>query len=155
MAEPLDVDILNAFMARIVTSASGVIPATSNITNPAVQVGLPLVAFEPPKDVNGNGLRHLRVAPIMRAEPFHPGLSFSGHTERRGILQIDAVIPDNTGEPNGLRLAALVAARFPIGTDLIAGTRRLRLYKEPTIAAAVKDAPWVRYPVSIPYLVIT
>lgn len=146
MAEPLDVDILNAFMARLTTPA---------LTSPATPIGYPLVAFEPPKDANGNGLRHLRVAPILRAEPFHPGIGFNGHTERRGILQIDAVVPDNTGEPNGLRLAALVAARFPIGTDLIAGTHRLRLYKEPTIAAAVKDAPWVRYPVSIPYLVIT
>lgn len=141
MAEPLDVDTLNAFMARLTTPA---------LTSPATPIAFPLVAFTP-----ASGVKYLAIAPIMRAEPFHPGLSFNGHTERRGILQIDAVIPDNTGEPNGLRLAALVAARFPIGTDLIAGTHRLRLYKEPTIAAAVKDAPWVRYPVSIPYLVIT
>lgn len=141
MAEPLDVDILNAFMARLTTPA---------LTSPATPIAFPLVPYTPT-----SGLKYLAVHAIMRAEPFHPGLSFTSHTERRGILQIDAVIPDNTGEPNGLRLAALVAARFPIGTDMIAGTRRLRLYKEPTIAAAVKDAPWVRYPVSIPYLVIT
>lgn len=140
MAEPLDVDILNAFMARLTTPA---------LTSPATPIAFPMVAYTPV-----SGTKYLAVHAIMRAEPFHPGLGFNGHTERRGILQIDAVIPDNTGEPNGLRLAALVAARFPIGTDLIAGTR-LRLYKEPTIAAAVKDAPWVRYPVSIPYLVIT
>lgn len=141
MAEPLDVLILNAFMARLTTPA---------LTSPATPIAYPLVAFTP-----ASGVKYLAIAPIMRAEPFHPGLGFNGYTERRGILQIDAVIPDNTGEPNGLRLAALVAARFPIGTDLVAGSRLLRLYKEPTIAAAVKDAPWVRYPVSIPYLVIT
>lgn len=141
MAEPLDVLILNAFMARLTTPA---------LTSPATPIAFPLVPYTPV-----TGTKYLAVHPIMRAEPFHPGLGFTGHTERRGILQIDAVIPDNTGEPNGLRLAGLVAARFPIGTDLIAGVYRLRLYKEPTIAAAVKDAPWVRYPVSIPYLVIT
>lgn len=141
MAEPLDVDILNAFMARLTTPA---------LTSPATPIAFPLVAFTPT-----SGVKYLAIAPVLRAEPFHPGLAFDSWTENRGILQIDAVIPDNTGEPNGLRLAGLVAARFPIGTDLIAGTYRLRLYKEPTIAAAVKDAPWVRYPVSIPYLVIT
>lgn len=126
----------------------------NHLTTPALigspPIAYPLIAYTPTA-----GTSYLYCHPILRAEPRRPGVNFTGSVLRAGIFQIDAVTPDNVGEGPGLRLADLVAARFAIGTKLVAGTFRLLLDKEPTIAAAVKDAPWVRFPVSIRYLVIT
>lgn len=141
MTEPLDVSIQSALLAQLTTPA---------LTSPATPIAYPLVAYTPTI-----GTAYLDARAILRAAPNHPGADFSAYTIRRGIFQVDAVAPDGAGEAPGLRLAALVAARFAIGTKLVAGSYRLLLDKEPTIAAAVKDAPWVRFPVSIPYLVIT
>lgn len=140
MTEPVDVLVLNALMTQLSTPAiTGSPPIAS-----------PLVGYTPVP-----GTPYLDAHSVLRAEPEHLPIGFSGSTIRRGIFQVDAVVPDAAGEAPGIRLAALVAARFPIGTSLVAGSYRLRLDKEPNIAAAVKDAPWVRFPVSIPYLVIT
>lgn len=126
----------------------------TKLTTPALTgsplIAYPLVAFNPSANTT-----YLAVHPILRAAPRRPGINFTGSVLRAGIFQVDAVAPDGAGEGPGLRLADLVAARFAIGTKLVAGSYRLLLDKEPTIAAAVKDAPWVRFPVSIPYLVIT
>lgn len=126
----------------------------TKLTTPALTgsppIAYPLIAYTPT-----SGTAYLHIHPVMRAEPRRPGVGFTGSVLRAGIFQVDAVVPDNQGEGPGLRLADLVAARFAIGTKLVAGSYRLLLDNEPTIAAAVKDAPWVRFPVSIRYLVIT
>lgn len=149
MTEPVEVLVLNALLGRLVTSASGTIPGTSNITTPATPVASPLANYAPTL-----GTSYLHAHPLLRAEPDAPGLAADSAVIRRGVFQVDAVVPDNRGEAPGLRLAALVRDRFARGTKLVAGTRYLRLDKEPTIAAAVKDAPWVRFPVSIPFEII-
>lgn len=137
----IETDIQDALIARL--KASPVIISAASIANP-------LVAFDP------SGLtQYLAVHAILRAQPLRPALGFTGAVVRRGIFQVDAVIKDGLGERPGLVLAGSVASRFAIGTELVAGSYRLQLDKEPTIAAAVKDAPWVRFPVSIPYLVIS
>ena len=146
MTEPVDVLI----QAALLTKLCGGTAATSDVTNPVTPVALPLITYPPVA-----GTAYLDARAVLRAEPNRPGIGFTGSVIRRGIFQVDAVVPDNKGEAPGLRLAALVAARFAIGTMLVAGSYKLQLVKEPTIAAAVKDAPWVRFPVSIPYLVIT
>lgn len=136
MTEPVDVLILNALMTQISTPAlSGSPPIAS-----------PLVAYAPTP-----GTKYLDCRDPLRAEPDHAGLAAADSTQHRGIFQIDVVVPDGQGAAPGLRLAALVAARFAIGTKVAAGSRYLKFDKVPTIAAAVKDAPWVRFPVSIPY----
>lgn len=146
----IETDIQSALILKLCPTAATVTPAVSDITSPTTRVAMPLVAFSPTA-----GTAYLDARAILRAAPRVTGLGFDSSIERRGIFQVDAVVPDNQGEGPGLRLAALVAARFAIGTKLVAGSYRLLLDKEPTIAAAVKDAPWVRFPVSIPYLIIT
>jgi len=141
----LETDIQAALYTHFTTPA---------LESPVKPRAAPFVAYTP---VPGTAYYH--VHPVLRAEPQRPGIGFTGSVLRRGIFQIDAVAPDGAGEAPGLRMAGLVAARFAIGTKLVAGAgsarRRLLLDKEPTIASAVKDAPWVRFPVSIPFLVIT
>lgn len=141
MTEPLDVLILNTLMTRLTTPA---------LDDPATPIASPLVAYTPT-----DGVPYFKVWPVMRAATEHFGLAFENPDMHRGIFQVDAVVPDGNGEAPGLRLASVVVARFPIGTVLAAGAFSLRIQIPATIAAAVKDAPWVRFPVSIPYLVIT
>jgi hypothetical protein len=139
MTEPLDVLVLNALMTRLTSPDIGT-PVTS-----------PSVTYAPV-----TGKIYLDARNILRAEPQRPGMSFTNaSTFNRGIFQVDVVGPDGAGEAALLRIAALVQARFPIGLVLPAVPYQLQFQKLPVIAAAVKDAPWVRFPVSISYLIIT
>jgi hypothetical protein len=113
-------------------------------------IAYPFVEFVPTPDV-----AFLDARPVLRAGTEHFGVAYGNSDIFSGIFQVDAVIPNGKGEAPGLRLAALVADRFAIGTQLAAGGRRLEIVGTPTIAPAVTDAPWVRFPVSIPYRVIT
>lgn len=140
MTEPVDVAVQAALLAQLKTPA---------LTSPATPIAYPLVTYVPTP-----GVSYYDAHAIMRADPQHDGLAFASSTLQRGIFQVDAVVPDGAGEAPGLRLAALVAARFAIGTVLVAGSYKLQFLKPPKIAAAVKDAPWVRFPVSIPFLII-
>jgi hypothetical protein len=141
----LDAAIQVAFVTHLTTPA---------LTSPATRIAYPFVAFTPTP-----GVKYLDMRDTLRGDPDHRALPFAAHTIHRGILQIDAVVPEGAGAAPGLELAALVAARFAIGTKLVvsagSATYRLQILKPPTIAAAVMDAPWVRFPVSIPYEVIT
>jgi hypothetical protein len=114
----------------------------------------PFVAYMPTA-----GTAYMEVHPLLLAESEHFGVDDANPNLLSGIFQVDAVVPDNAAQNPGLRLANLIQGRFPLGLRLSVvstlGTLTLRVTKIPTIAAAVKDAPWVRFPVSIPYLVIT
>lgn len=145
--EPLDVLISQALLGRLVVDIDAT--AALFVTDGTTRVAMPLVAFEPTSKT-----AYLDARAILRAEPEHPGIGFGGSNINRGIFQVDVVTPDNVGENPGLRLAALVAARFAIGTELVAGRYKVQIQKLPTIAAALKDAAWVRFPVSIRYTVI-
>ena len=136
----LETDILNALMTKLTTPA---------LDSPATRIASPLVTFTPV-----SGTAYLQAHPIMRADTDEVGIAFSSKHVDRGIFQVDAVVPELTGEGAGLRLAALVRARFSLGTSLVAGSYRLQILQRPTIATAVEDAPWVRYPVSIPYTIV-
>jgi hypothetical protein len=147
MAEPLDVLVLNALMAQL-TSPAILSPVTPFA---ALPIASPSVTYSPVANT-----KYLDARNILRAEPQRAGLSFTNaSTFNRGIFQVDAVGPDGAGESALLRIAALVKDRFPIGLVLPAAPYQLQFLKVPVIAAAVKDAPWVRFPVSIPYLIIT
>ena len=137
MTEPIDVSIQAAMLAYLQAASLG-------------PTAYPYVAFTPTV-----GTAYLEAHPVMRAQPHDLALAFVGSVIRRGIFQVDAVTPDGAGEAPGLRLAALVAALFPQGLVLAAGAYKLQFLTVPTIAAAVKDAPWVRFPVSIPYFVVS
>lgn len=141
MSDPIDVLIAKALIARV---------TTPNVTSPATPIANPYVAYTPTV-----GLAYLDIRPVLRAAPENPSLPFDGSNIFRGVFQVDAVASDGGGESPGLRLASLVAARFAVGTKLVAGSYYVKCNKIPTIAAAVKDAPWVRFPVSIPFVVIT
>lgn len=146
MPEPLEVLLLTALVNRLVPVLT---TPTSDITTPATPVALPLAPYTPTTNT-----AYLDIRSLLTAESEGVGLGFNSSDIHRGIFQVDAVVPDNKGENPGLRLAALVAARFAKGTKLVAGSYRVRIHRTPTIAAPVKDAPWVRFPVSIPYFVI-
>ena len=140
MTEPLDVQILDAFMTRLTSPAlSGSPPIAS-----------PLVDYAPV-----TGTAYLDARPVMRAEPYQPGLSFAADVIHTGVFQVDAVVPRGQGEASGLRLAALVAERFAAGTALTVSAFRLKVLRPPSIASAVNDDPWVRYPVSVFYYLST
>jgi hypothetical protein len=144
----LQSDIQAALCARLVPVAT---VAQSDITSPATDVALPFVdpPFAPTLKV-----AYLEIHPILRAAPQHFGISYGNPDIHTGIFQVDAVVPKGTGEAQGLRLADAVASRFPIGTRLAAGDDSLEINNIPAIAPAIMDAPWVRFPVSIPYRVI-
>lgn len=146
MSATLQVDILTALVTRLVPVLTS---PTSDITSPATPVAAPLLDYTPTP-----GTSYLDIHPLMPAEPESIGLAFNATDIHRGIFQVDAVIPDNKGEAIGRRLAGLVAVRFAKGTKLVAGSYRVRVHRTPTIAAAIKDASWVRFPVSVPYFVI-
>lgn len=113
-------------------------------------IAWPLVTYSPTL-----GTSYLAVQPVLRAETDPQALGFGDGDVYTGIFQVDAVIPDGRGEQVGLTLAALVKDRFPAGTVLSAGGKKLRVNRPPTIAPAVKDAPWVRFPVSVRYFLST
>jgi len=143
-------EIQAALCARIVSSASNVFPATSNITSPPIQVALPLANYTP-----AAGTAYLEARPLLLVTPEQYGMAFDGDgdTIHRGIFQIDAVVPDNKGEAQGLRLAKLVADRFALGTMLTAGAYRVKILRPPAVASAIHDKSWIRYPVSVPWFV--
>jgi hypothetical protein len=112
-------------------------------------IAMPLVTFVPTP-----GVSYLDARPVLRAEPEQFGLDYNNVAIHRGIFQVDAVIADGKGEAPGLRLAGLVADRFAIGTKFVVAGLNLEITGKPAIAGAVKDAPWVRFPVSIPFRLI-
>lgn len=144
-------DIFDALVGRLLPN---MMIAESNITNPKTPVAMPFQAYTPTA-----GKAYLDIHALMYAEPDHPSLRASASTFNRGIFQVDAVTPDGSGDYDGVTLQELIAARYPNGTELIVGEGlarfKLQLVKEPAIASAVKDGSWVRFPVSISFLVIT
>lgn len=100
------------------------------------------------------GMPYLDVKGMLRSQPENPFYRFGETSTYRGIFQVDAVVPDGSGTQPGTDLAALVIERFTEGSQLVAGRYRLQVISPPWIATAVPDAPWIRFPVSIPYLVI-
>lgn len=141
----LHIDISRALIARF---APNPLVASSDITSPATPVAMPLVAFTPT-----TGVAYLDARPILRAEPQDLAMSLAGTVIHRGIFQIDAVVPDTAGEVPGITLASLVADRFPAGLRLAAGRYFVKIHKSATVAPAIIDAAWVRFPVSIPFTV--
>jgi hypothetical protein len=125
-----------------------------DLTTPATPIAWPFVEYIPV-----TGAAYLEVHSLLRAQPKHWNMNFDGSDILNGIFQVDAVVPDGKGEAPGMRLATLVAQRFVIGTEMVCGTgsdaRKLQVNNVPKIAAAVKDAPWIRFPVSVPYQLIT
>lgn len=135
----IDVDIQAALLERLDSP-----PLTG-----APDIAYPLVAFTPTP-----GTAYLDAHAVMRGDVEQFGLAFDSDTIHVGFFQVDTVMPDGAGEAPGLRLAALVADRFAVGTTLVAGANRLKVLAPPSIAAVVKDAPWVRFPVTIPYRLV-
>lgn len=137
MTDATDVLIQAALCAQLTTPTLG------------FPIAYPLLPYTPI-----GGVSFLEVRPLLKAQTQHPAIGYAGSDLNRGIFQVDAVIPDGIGEAAGLRLAGLVLARFPRGTQLAAGPYILKINAPPQTSVAIKDAAWVRFPVSIPYLVI-
>lgn len=135
----IEADILDALMAHLTTPALTGSPP----------IAYPLVAYSPTI-----GTAYLDARAPLRAVPEQYGHAFDSDVIHSGIFQVDAVMPDGKGEGPGLDLSALVAARFVAGTELDAGGHLLRVMAPPAIAASIKDAPWVRFPISIPYRLV-
>lgn len=143
MTEPIDVAIQVALYARL-TGATGTLGSTPRAA-----------PFVDPPYVPVTGTIYLDVQ-FLRAEPDHFGLSFDNADILSGIMQVDVVAPLGPGGLPALRLASLVKERFAIGTPgLTANGKSIVIVNTPSIATAVRDGPWVRFPVSIPYRLIT
>lgn len=147
MTDPIDVLIFTALLTRLMPNPALV---TSDITSPPVPVAMPSIAYVPVTNKP-----YIEAHNILRAQPQSPTLDFAGSNLFKGIFQVDAVVPQGAGEVTGLRLAAAIAARFPQGLRLPCAPYQIKFNSLSSIAAAVTDAPWVRFPVSIPYLLIT
>lgn len=136
--EPIDVAIQKALLRQLDTPTIG------------YSIAYPFVTFTPTSNT-----AYIDARALLRAAPDTPYLKLTAPAIRRGIFQVDAVAPDGQGESPGTRIAAIIKARFWPSVSLTANGYRLLILKEPTIAAAVKDAPWVRFPVSIPYTLMS
>lgn len=138
MTDFVDADVQAALNAHL---------ATPNLGYP---IAFQLVPFTPI-----DGVAFLQVWPLLKTNASHPGISYSDSVLQTGIFQVDAVMPDGQGEAPGLRVMALIADRFVIGTTLVVGTRRLQINAVPQTGTAIKDGAWVRFPVTIAYTIIT
>lgn len=141
MSDPVDVLVQQALKAHL---------KTPDLTTPATPIAWPFLPYTPV-----GGVSYIEVHATMRAPIVHAALDFAGSDVTRGIFQVDAVVPDGAGEAAGSRLAALIAARFVLGTLLVAGAYKLQVIKVPQTATPIKDASWVRYPVSVSYIIVT
>lgn len=141
MTDALDVLIQSALLGALTVPP---------LTSPATPIAYPMVGFTPT-----GGVAYIQVWPLLKSQTQHPAIGFVGSNLNRGIFQVDAVIPDGEGEAPGMRLAALVAARYALGTVLAAGPYKLEIKLPVQSSAGVKDEDWVRYAISVPYLVIT
>lgn len=136
MTEPIDVIVQSAVLMHLSSPALSGSPS----------IAYPLVAFTPTP-----GTAYLDARPILRAEPDQPFLAFDSDVIHRGVFQVDTVAPDGAGEAPAVRLASLVAERFAVGTMIYVSWYRIKVLQVPTIGATIKDAPWIRVPVSVPY----
>lgn len=134
----IDIAVQNALMTQI--SNAGL----------SVPISSPLVPFTPVV-----GVSYVDVHPVMRSQPQSIGIDLGGDVLRRGIFQVDAVVPDGQGEQPGLTLASAIAAAFEIGTRLAAESYVLKINSKPYIKGPIKDSAYVRYPVTIPYTLVT
>lgn len=144
MTEPVEVAIAQSMYAWL-QSAPGTLGATPRAA-----------PFVTPPYTPVDGTIYLDVSSVLRAAPEHFGLDIANIDILNGIYQVTVVAPLGPGELPGLRVASLVRDRFDpknlTGANrLTANGKWLDVTALPTIAAAVKDAPWVRFPVSIPY----
>jgi hypothetical protein len=136
----LAVDIQAALCGRLAS------PALSG----APPIAYPLVDFTPTP-----GTAYLEVRPLLQAESERFGLDTANPDINAGVFQVDAVVPaDGKGEAPGLALATLVKDRFTKDLRLTASGRTLEIVSNPSIAGALKEGAWVRYPVSIFYRII-
>ena len=122
---------------------------TPDLTTPATDIAWPFIPYTPVVRKS-----YFDVRQLMTAAPNHPTIGFTDPTMERGIFQVDAVIPDGNGEAPGWRLAELVKARFALGTKLALGSFYLRINSPPQTANPLKETGWIRFPVSVPYLII-
>lgn len=102
------------------------------------------------------GVAYFQVMPLLKSKVQRLGISFDvGANVNRGIFQVDAVIADGAGEKAALQMTDQIRAIFPYGTQLVTTDgQRLQVADVPQTASPVTDAPWERYPVSIPYVLI-
>lgn len=116
--------------------------------------GLPQIAFAFTKFTPTVDVSYINVNAILWAEPQQSGLGYSSAIVKRGTFQVDVVIPDKGGEREGLDYAGLLSSNFPVGLELLAGGFTLRVEKPAVIASPIKDSGWVRYPVSVRFIIV-
>lgn len=131
----MEQDIVNALLTRL---------STLVVTPTALPVAWPDVPYAPTV-----GQAHLR-ASILRADPSQVTLGTGGYTRSRGVLQVDVCMPEGSGEVKGSAVADQVIAHFK-QTTLVSGLTTVRVIRRPHIAAVLKDSPWYRFIVRVPY----
>lgn len=139
MTEPIDVAVQTALLTHL---------ASPELTDPSTPVAYPLVDYTP-----APGTAYFKVQPILRAAPESPFLAWGSSVIYSGILQVDAVVPAAEGEAPGLRLAAAVVERFARGTALDSPVGRIHVVGVPSIATAIRDDAWNRFPVSVRFTI--
>lgn len=113
---------------------------------PALPVSFPDIPFTPPASAYLE-VRHL---PNGNVNLF---VGDDAPIQYRGILQITIVYPSGKGIVAPNEVAGKLVDHFKKGTILRSSGVRLRIYEQPSVAAAVQDTERVRVPVSILYQV--
>lgn len=115
------------------------------VLDPALRIAWPEVAFEPEAD-----------EPYLEAN-FFPNIvarQFVANGEEyahEGLYQVTVVSPRNVGEIAAHEAAGLVVAHFDDATALVSADPALtvRVTSKPSIAAPIRDAAYLRVPVTI------
>jgi hypothetical protein len=119
----------------------------SLILSPALSIAYPDVGFEKPQS-NGVPLPYLEVK-IFRAATDTLGVQHQSSNRQAGILQIDVMFPQDSGDIEPTEICDLVASHFKRGTRMVDGSTTVHVDLAPTKMTPLKMPPYVSHPVSI------
>jgi hypothetical protein len=127
--------IMDALLARCATLAVG---------SPVLMISYPEVPFTPP----ASG-KYLQVD-FFANRPAWEGLS-SGK-QAQGLLQITVIWPRGQGIIQAGQAAQSVMDHFAKGLNLLSGTTKVTINKEPWDASPMTDDAGLRIPITIPWV---
>ena len=139
MTDAVEVAVQSALLAH----------ASAFANNNSYTIALPNIAFSAPT-VSATA-KYLR-ATFLPVPSFPLGISYAGHNQHYGILQVDVFYGQGGGLMAPGRIAAAVIEWFTPGTSLTNSGFTVQIQKTPYIGLALKDDPWIMIPVSIPYI---
>ena len=117
--------------------------------SPALPVAYPNVKFTPP--ASGFWLQ-ADFIPNTNRDLY---LSHADPVEHRGLLQITVVGPLDVGLTGAMEIALQVSAHFQgfkdFNSDLYGSSVKVSVTGKPSIGGAIKDPPYLRVPVTVPW----